>query len=498
MISSVATFCAVSKVGLRLILLSLAFRFLLALLIPLGTDEAYAIAVGRSFSLSFFDHPPVSFWLPALMESIFSSVEPIIIRLPSLVLGTFTLYFLYRIGHLLADEKGALLSVTAFALSPVSLIGGVLMLPDAPLYFGLTGGAFVILKLVRTETANLSLWLLGGGLIAVALASKYQAGLFVISVFIWMLSNQVTRRWLATGRLWLAILIATMGLLPTLIWNLENDWASFKFHTGRAGGGIDLQNFFTMFVAQAIYVFPTLMALSVLSIFAKDNWKITESRLFLLVGLLPVLMFNAIYLGSSGTLPHWTLPGWILLFPLASLILVKQSRKRLSWLLVYPGLLVQITLLVAAAHLKWGVISAFSDDLPKWDDTAPLINHSEARAQFGNDDYLQSLRFVVANNWIDAGHLSVALGPSMPIKILADEKHHFQYMGGESFSGETALLKITTLRKADAEMKRLLSFANEIDPSAVEKDRIILTRGERAYFVVLVVSLKIPTSSVSQ
>ncbi|MFN7003809.1 MAG: hypothetical protein ACK4NW_10310, partial [Roseinatronobacter sp.] len=43
---------------------ALLWRGVLAALMPLGTDEAYALAVGRGFDLSFFDHPPLGFWAP--------------------------------------------------------------------------------------------------------------------------------------------------------------------------------------------------------------------------------------------------------------------------------------------------------------------------------------------------------------------------------------------------------------------------------------------------
>lgn len=483
-------FESISRLGLNLMVLSLAVRVLLAAIIPLGTDEAYAVAVGRSFSLSFFDHPPISFWLPALMEALFTSVEPVVIRLPSLILGTLTIYFFYRIGYFFGGEKCALISLVLFGLSPVAIISGVLMLPDAPLYFGLAGAVLVLLHLSANPGAPLYIWLLGGGFIAFALSSKYQAGLFVVSVFIWILVSRSYRGWLLNGYFWLAVLTSSLGLLPVLIWNLENDWASFRFHTGRAGGGVNPSNFVTMLVAQAIYVFPTLFVCSVLSLLKKENWKDPGRRLLLFTGLLPLIMFNPLYLFSSGTLPHWTLPGWIFLIPLAGLIFAKLAYSSFTRWFVYPAMALQLLFLVAALHLKWGVFTALSAEVPKWDDTAPLLDHSEARFALAQKKYLQDVRFVVANNWIDAGHLAVVLGPNMPIKVVADAKHHFEYMRGESLSGETVLLKISTLQKSELEMKRLLTFARTLDPESGELDRIVLQRGRREYFVILVVSLE--------
>ena len=41
-------------------------RLALAGLLDLGQDEAYALSVSRVFQWSFFDHPPMAFWIAGL------------------------------------------------------------------------------------------------------------------------------------------------------------------------------------------------------------------------------------------------------------------------------------------------------------------------------------------------------------------------------------------------------------------------------------------------
>ena len=48
----------------------LILRIGLAAVIPLSIDEAYAVVVSRSHSLSYFDHPPLGFALGRLMADI--------------------------------------------------------------------------------------------------------------------------------------------------------------------------------------------------------------------------------------------------------------------------------------------------------------------------------------------------------------------------------------------------------------------------------------------
>ena len=55
---------------LVLILAATALRLGLAAITDLGLDEAYALAVSRQFQLSWFDHPPLVFWITGGMQGL--------------------------------------------------------------------------------------------------------------------------------------------------------------------------------------------------------------------------------------------------------------------------------------------------------------------------------------------------------------------------------------------------------------------------------------------
>jgi dolichol-phosphate mannosyltransferase len=63
--------------------------------------------------------------------------------------------------------------------------------------------------------------------------SKYTIGLLGLSMFIFMLLDSRSRRWFRRwepyGAAWLALAVFS----PVIIWNYENDWASFAFQTSR-------------------------------------------------------------------------------------------------------------------------------------------------------------------------------------------------------------------------------------------------------------------------
>ena len=71
-----------------------------------------------------------------------------------------------------------------------------------------------------------------GGL---SLLSKYTAVFLVPGVLAFLLVPSWRRRWLRSPYPWCAIVIALVVFSPVLIWNWQNDWASFKFQFIRAG-----------------------------------------------------------------------------------------------------------------------------------------------------------------------------------------------------------------------------------------------------------------------
>ncbi|NBW66730.1 hypothetical protein EBR44_13330, partial [bacterium] len=38
-------------------------RYIIAATVGYGVDESYAVAIARQFSWSYFDHPPLLFWM---------------------------------------------------------------------------------------------------------------------------------------------------------------------------------------------------------------------------------------------------------------------------------------------------------------------------------------------------------------------------------------------------------------------------------------------------
>ena len=107
-------------------------RLIFAYFLPLGVDEAYQITIGREFDWSYYDHPPLSFWLPRIVANIMGIESILIYRLPSIIFGSITIYALYGIGLQICGKATALWSALLYCISPFFFFsGGTFVLPDA-------------------------------------------------------------------------------------------------------------------------------------------------------------------------------------------------------------------------------------------------------------------------------------------------------------------------------------------------------------------------------
>ena len=215
----------------------LAVNLLQAIFTGLHSDESYYWMYSENLDWGFFDHPPMA----ALFIHLGHLLLPgeIGVRLFLILLSTTTLALI--LNEL--DEQEDVFFLAVFVLSfPLvhTHIAGFLAIPDIPLLF------FTVLFLITyrkfLNQQKLSNSLLLGFLAAAMVYSKYHAfavlGLIVISNL-----NLLRNKFF-----WLAVGTAVFLLIPHALWQIENEFPTFKYHLVERAKPFRLK-----------YVFPNLI-----------------------------------------------------------------------------------------------------------------------------------------------------------------------------------------------------------------------------------------------
>ncbi|ESQ85017.1 hypothetical protein AEAC466_04745 [Asticcacaulis sp. AC466] len=429
------------------LVLSFAIRLILANLMPLTADEAYAVVVSRSHALSYYDHPPLAFALARFMADLFGSESPGLLRLPFVLMGVGSTIFLYDITRRAYGGDAALWAGTAFSCSPFFFtFAGGLIVPDGPLDFFLLVCFWSIQPVLMGARNTWSSWILTGGALGLAVLSKYHAVLFGVDALIALALNPNWRPLLKTPKAWTAFAIAALGGIPILIWNATHGWASFAFQAGRAyednGFGGHAANFMTVVAGQALYLMPVTWFVA-----QREIWRaITRpdagmSRLLAGVAVAPILIFDAIATVGHHSLPHWAMSGFLFALPLvgkARAVASPEAGKRIRTLIA--GGLVMLVCVLIALQAQFGLLTRWAPEpFRHFDLSWHDLDWTAIEGNLGEPG-----AYIIASDWVSAGHIGLVAGRAHPIDIL-DDPHQFQFIDRCKLDAQTAGLYITHL-----------------------------------------------------
>lgn len=313
-------------------------------------DEAHYVLYGQKLALSYFDHPPMVGWVQWLFQ-LLPLHENLQARLPAILISLLTSWLTFQ--FLIKKNTPAMVAsaaVIALNLTPLFNSLSVALLPDTLLM------PLTILVLMQTEAvlkkSDVLNWTLLGLYLGLAGLSKYTAFLYPLALVILFVQK---RRWneLLRPPLWLGVLIAGIIVSPVLIWNIQNDFASFKYQTDHVSSeGRDyLKIFFSSMGVQLLSwgVFPFLLTLF---------WHFRQLQLSLKNKNIRVeLIFLTVFLAfffwiakNEVLLPHWMLMYFALAVPLAICDLTETllQRRLVTISYAFSGLL-SLTLLTETA-----------------------------------------------------------------------------------------------------------------------------------------------------
>ena len=445
----------------------MVLRLIASHFVGLGVDEAYSVGVARELRLSYFDHPPMQYWLVHAAALLVGYGRGD--RWPFIVLFAASSWLMFVLTRRLFGAREGLWAVLGLSLSAFfTLPAASWVLPDGPLVLGLLGATAALARLWFPQGSEAENpwrdWLLAGFWIGFAGLSKYQAALFGVGIGLAVLSVPARRAWLRRPQPYAAALLALAVLSPVLVWNAQHHWASFAFQAARGAPSHGLHPLgpIEAVLAQAGLILPWIFVPLMLAVGrAVRAGPGEERRWFLLMLAAPtVVLFTLIpFFGSLG-LPHWSMPGWLLLFPLLgeqlSLAAEHKSWPK-TWLAVSGALLIGFGA-IAAYDADTGVLGAAYPALFKrGDPTQESIEWTTVRTELARrGDLAGPAPLIVSTQWNEAGKLEAALGDRATVVVFSPDPREFglrQTMA--SLVGRDGLI----IGRAEALKKRLPALA---------------------------------------
>jgi hypothetical protein len=425
----------VAVVGL--ILAFLFFHVVLAATLGLGVDETYGIGVSHDLKLSYFDHPPLNYWITHFFIPFLGDGRAL--RLPFIVFFAATTWTLFLLTRQLFGPTAGLWAVLALNLSAFFTLAGGWVLPDGPLMLCLLAAAYTISRSQfpdREPPSPWFTWIVAGFWIGLAGLSKYHAALFVAGLFIYIVSSPKRRRILIHPAPWVGAVFTLVIISPVIIWNAQHDWVSFAFQGARATGhGFPkVGQFLANLGGQMLWMFPWIFVPMVMATYKALRLGSHAERTWycLCLAIPTIFLFTIIPLWADRGLPHWQMPGWLMLYPVLGEYLASESVMRTrprTWAITSTVLLLVLAFLVVGhAATGYGRL-LFPAAFAKGDPTLESLEWAPLREELQKRGLLEKKElFVISGSPIDIGKIDQALADSIPMQVYGESKQYgFRY-----------------------------------------------------------------------
>src|SRR5471030_1346711 len=333
-----------------LIVVSTILKLFLINATELGSDEAYYWTYALKLQLNYFDHPPMVAYLIRLTTANLLLHNEFAVRLGAVISSAIGTWLIFKLGTAVKNEQAGWFAALLYTTSVYcSINAGAVIVPDSPQIIFWLSSVLIFIKISRLPVGIPKtdlLWCLFGLISGLCIMSK------VHGVFLWvgvLLYTLITNRnWLKHRGIYLSATITLIIISPIVIWNIQNDFITYKFHSSRvdiAQEGINLTRFIKAIFQEITINNPINFFLICVGLFLAFKGKIQASKKeinILLLCNLPLIVVILIISLFRVTLPHWSAPAYtcLLILPAISLESAAKSKVRLipnilKWALVY-------------------------------------------------------------------------------------------------------------------------------------------------------------------
>lgn len=448
------------RAGVIVVLVAAMVRLAVAAAVPLHPDEAFYWEWSRRLAPGYSEHPPMVALFIRAGTGLFGDTS-FGVRIASVLCGVVAAWAAWRAARSVAEpDAGAAAAIVLTAL-PVMSGAFLLATPDAPLL------AFVALTLMcvaraltATARAPALQWWIGAGLAAgFAMASKYTAVLVPLAVLLALCAISSLRRALSTPGPYLAVVVASLVMLPVLLWNADHGWVSFRSQVAHGlnnSGGEAWRREVEWIGGQVLLASPILFALAVAAVARAVRAEGRIARVLAAVALV-VAAFFAWSATRSKVEANWPAPAWVAAAILMAI--VPDSARWLKWRTwgVLLGFLFAAVMYVQS-------VARVVPLPPRRDPTTRAYGWVDlARAVARDTAVVRGRRWVAANRYQDAAELAFNLPGHPEVFYLNPTRRNNQYLLWPGFPDRAQvgddMLLVLAEKPADAPDPALATLA---------------------------------------
>jgi 4-amino-4-deoxy-L-arabinose transferase-like glycosyltransferase len=429
---------------LALVILTTIARLFLASTFELGNDEVYYWTYAQHLQWNYFDHPPlVGLWIRIFTLNNSFPFEEVLVRLGSIIGCAVSSVLLFHTVRRLHSEKAGWYAAVLYQASVYAgIIAGLFILPDSPQMVFWCAALYYAVR-IHEAPASWRLWAGFGIMAGLSILGKVHGAFLWIGMGSYILVMQ--RAWLRRPQLYAAALLTAALISPILIWNIQNDFVTFRFHSDRVTvrDGIHLTGFLREAGGQLLYNNPVIVVVTIMALLAwRRRFSVAApARLFAFIALPMIAVLLSISLFRD-TLPHWSGPAWVTLLPLAAIYLVEVRRNSARGILrgagaftfILVGLAIGVTFtwpgtLGDKSRQDYG-FGDFSLDLHGWREAAPEFTALYQREKLAGN--MPAGAPVVAYKWFPAAHEDYYWCAPLDIPVIGlgalNDLHHYAWL----------------------------------------------------------------------
>ncbi|HEY4283264.1 MAG TPA: glycosyltransferase family 39 protein [Chthoniobacterales bacterium] len=320
-----------------------ALRFSVVDLFP---DESRYWSWAQTPAFGYYSKPPLIAWIIAAAGHICGSSEACV-RAPAPLFYFGTALITYFIARHLYGERAGFWAGLSIALATGAVFSARIISTDVPLLFLWALALLAYVKLL--DAPGWRWWVILGLALGFGLLAKYAMIYFVLGALVLALTDPRARAMWRERAIWLALLLAFLVVLPNVIWNATNNFATFQHTRGNImGSGIRLNALNPLvFLGSQFAVFgPIIFAVFVIALARPSRFPLERADRIMIMFALPPLVLVTLVALVTGAKANWAASSAISMTIVATALLVRLRQWRWLEVSVSIGIVLQVILFV--------------------------------------------------------------------------------------------------------------------------------------------------------